>query len=177
MPVHGTMSNAEAKRRQNYEKEQLVRRKYNKFMKTYKRNKTNTNNNLNDEPAYPVNTSWAVNTNNSRSSRASSATNMYNIIDRSRHKAMWNNVFKKSRKSRKTRKQRAGNLSEAIIRSNQYFKQLPINLQNAIIAGYREAKAKGVASPNEFDTIIHLAFIKAGIPTGIQMNLLNQLKR
>ena len=143
-------------------------------MKTRKYSKNNTAN-LNNEPAYPVNISAInINVGNSQSSRASSAANMYNLIDRSRHKAMWNNVFKTSRK---TRKQTGGHLSEEIIRANPHFQQLPRNLQNAILAGYREAKAKGVATPNEFDAIIHLAFIKAGIPTGIQMNLLNQLKR
>lgn len=169
------MSNAEAKRKQNYEKEQLVRRKYNKFMKTRKYSKNN-NGNLNNERAYPVNLSaMNINVGNSRINRVSSAANMYNIIDRSRHKAMWNNVLKKSRKTRKQHGR--AYLSEEIIRANPHFQQLPINLQNTILAGYREAKAKGVASPNEFDTIIHLAFIKAGIPTGVQMNLLNKLKR
>ena len=161
------MSNAEAKRKQNYEKEQLLRRKYNKVMKTYKLNKLKNNRNLNNEPAYPVNLSAiTVNVGNSQSSRASSAANMYNIIDRSRHKAMWNDVFKKSRRSRKVRKQKGSgekNLTKENIRSNKHFQILPIKIQDEIVKAFDEAKKAGVISVKEFDAILRLGFSKAGI--------------
>jgi hypothetical protein len=166
MPAHGTMSNAEAKQRQNYEKNQLLRRKYNKVMKTYKLNKSKNNTNLNNEPAYPVNLSAInINVGNSQSSRASSAANMYNIIDRSRHKAMWNSVLK-SRKS-KTRKQRGrGNderLTEETLLSNEYYKQLSKQLQEKLLQAFHEAQRMGLNTVKEFDTIMRLGFSKAGI--------------
>ncbi len=147
------MSNAEAKQR-------AVLRKYNKFMKTYKSKKNNNLNNINNEPAYPVNlSSININVGNSQSSRASSA-------DRSRHKAMWNNVFKKSIK-RKTRKQRGrGNedrLTEETLLSNQYYKQLSKQLQEKLLQAFHEAQRMGLNTVKEFDTIMRLGFSKAGI--------------
>ena len=166
MPLHGTMSPAEAAQKQQIFRQNLK-------LKTRKIKATNkANKNENYGNVYPVPNIFNIpvgNNNNSRTSRLSSAANTYNLFDRSRHKAAWTMVFSNTKKRGGTRKNK-------LPKSNtpEFRKQViniiksKINLTNThkarLIQRYEEAARAGLATPNEISALVGLAELKHYTP-------------
>ena len=140
MPLHGTMSAAEAT-----QKQQCFRQNHNlKTRKIKAANKANAE--MNYGNVAPI-------TNN----------NMYNLINRPTHKKMWNNYF--SNKKGGTRKNKLPKSNTPEFRK-QVINTIRsrINLTNThkamLIQRYEDAAKAGLATPNEISALVTLAQLK-----------------
>jgi len=157
--THGTMSPAEAAQKQQVFRQNLKL----KTRKIKATNKADSNENYGE--VYPVTNTFNIPIgNNSRTSRGSSASNVYNLFNRPRHKAAWNAVFSNTKKG--------GTRKNKLPKSNTpEFRKQVINIINGRInltkthkarlkQRYEEAARAGLATPNEISALVGLAELK-----------------
>ena len=161
--THGTMSPAEAAQKQQVFRQNLKL----KTRKIKATNKADSNENYGE--VYPVTNTFNIPIgNNSRTSRGSSASNVYNLFNRPRHKAAWNAVFSNTKKG--------GTRKNKLPKSNTpEFRKQVINIINGRInltkthkarlkQRYEEAARAGLATPNEISALVGLAELKHYTP-------------
>ena len=164
MPIHGTMSAAEAAQKQQFFKQ-------NRTVKNRKVKATNrANRNENYGNVVPVTNAFNIpvgNANNSRTSRASSAANVYNLFNRPRHKAAWNAVFSNTKKGGTRKKLPKSNTPEfrkQVINTIKARINLTKTHKNMLIQRYKEAANAGLATPNEISALVGLTYLKHYTP-------------
>ena len=161
--THGTMSPAEAAQKQQVFRQNLKL----KTRKIKATNKADSNENYGE--VYPVTNTFNIPIgNNSRTSRGSSASNVYNLFNRPRHKAAWNAVFSNTKKG--------GTRKNKLPKSNTpEFRKQVINIINGRInltkthkarlkQRYEEAARAGLETPNEISALVGLAELKHYTP-------------
>ena len=166
---HGTMSNLEARRRQ-----QTMRN----YKKIYRATPSLENNNNINEPVYPVNiSSWAIQEGNKNlKSKATAARANYNMFDRSRHAALWKNEFAKASKTRK-RKHKGGVTQEdadklfSYLTSRRDFKTGTSKQRYRLLSDYVKLHKADLATIPEYAALLQLVLLKYGISPNILMNL------
>lgn len=173
--VHRTMTNAEARRRQ-----QTMRNN----QKTARATRYLQNRNNLEDPAYPVNiNSWVLEAGNANvKSKAAAVRANYNIFNRSRHAALWKNEFSKAgsktRKYRRHRRHRGG-MNEDKKAANEVLRELTStssfrkgNAQQRyrVLKDFLKAKKAGLATTPEYSALLQLMLLKYGISPDINMS-------
>lgn len=164
--LHGVMSPAEVAERQQVFRRNLVA----KTRKIKATNKANSNENYGE--VYPVTNAFKIpvgNINNSRTTRASSAANTYNLFNRPRHKAAWNAVFSNTKTN--TKKVKKGGYNQPFPKSNTpKFRAglikgiknstLRNNVKSELYKRYGEAANAKLATYNEIHALLTLSSMK-----------------
>lgn len=165
--LHGVMSPANVAQRQQTFRRNLVA----KTRKIKATNKANSNENYGE--VYPVTNAFKIpvgNINNSRTTRASSAANTYNLFDRPRHKAAWNAVFSNTKTNTKKVK-KGGVYNQPFPESNtpKFRAGLIKGIQNSTLRNnvkrelykrYGEAANAKLATYNEIHALLTLSSMK-----------------
>ena len=170
-PLHRTMTNTEARQRQ-----QTMRNRQ-KNTKAFVKMGNLSSPRGNYENAFPVNIApWTPEEGNINiQSRTDTQRAMYNIMNRSRHAALWKKEFentaKKSRRTRRTTRkqmQKGGgkDLLEALMTSPE-FKFGSHAQQDRIMRYYVEVLKAKLDSLPEFNSLLQLLLMKYGLSPDI----------
>ena len=172
-PLHRTMPNAEARQRQ----QTMRNRQRNTKVSVKIANLSSPRGNY--ENAFPVNIApWKPEEGNINiNSRVEAKRAMYNMVNRSRHAALWKkefeNVGKKSRRTRRTtRKRKYGGGENDPLREvlqNLRYIRAPLDQKKRILEKFKEIKKSGLATIPEYHAILELFLMKQGISPNIDV--------
>ena len=172
-PLHRTMTNAEARQRQ----QTMRNRQRNTKVSVKMANSSSPRGNY--ENAFPVNIAlWKPEEGNINiNSRVEAKRAMYNMVNRSRHAALWKkefeNVGKKSRQTRRTtRKQKYGGGENDPLREilgNLRYIRAPLDQKKRILEKFKEIKKSGLATIPEYHAILELFLMKQGTSPNIDV--------
>lgn len=145
MPLHGTMSAAEATQKQRF-----FRQNHNlKTRKIKESNKANAEENYGNVAPIKNN-------------------NMYNLINRPTHKKLWNNYFSSTKKQGGTRKKlpksNTPEFRKQVINTIRSRINLTKTHKNMLIQRYMEAANAGLATPDEISALVGLTYLKHYTP-------------
>jgi hypothetical protein len=168
-PLHRTMTNAEARQRQQTMKNRQ------RQTKTAVKVANLSSPRGNYENAFPVNIApWKLEEGNINvNSRAEAKRAMYNIVNRSRHAALFKNYFKNDgKKSRRTRKYKYGggddNPLRELIRSPEYIRA-SIDQKRNMLEKFKEIIKAGLGTTPEYHAILELFLMKHGASPNINV--------
>ena len=170
-PLHRTMTNAEARQRQ-----QTMKNRQSNIKASMKVSNVSSPRG-NYENAFPVNIiPWKLEEGNINiNSRVEAKRAMYNMVNRSRHAALWKKEFenagKKSRRTTRKRKYGGGEndpLRELL--GNLRYIRAPPDQKKRILEKFKEIKKSGLTTIPEYHAILELYLMKQGASPNIDVH-------